>query len=170
MVYLPSGAKLTIVNVLYERGSKPGEWDLDYTYEGKNVEKLKEFLPKLIKTVFNPTTWQKKNTEIKDNTYSTMWYLFKDLDYYSYLKFDVTLKIESEGNHGKAKISIKKPCIVTEYPQETYWQKTFIYEIIRVGWHNLFYNKKIEGYMEWGWTKFSCFEEKLLSYFDKLKE
>lgn len=170
MAYLPSGSKLTIRNILYQRGSKVGEMNLDYTYEGKNVEKLKDFVPKLIQTVFNPTTWQKKNTEIKGNSYSTVWHLFKDLDYYSYLRFDVKLKIESRGNHGKAKITIEEPCIVTEYPQETYWQKTFIYEIFRVAWHNIFYNKKIGEHMEWAKTKISCFEEKLLSYFDRLKE
>ena len=170
MGYIPSGTRLTIRNELYKRGAKPGLVDLKYSYEGKKVKKLIDFIPKLVKTVFNPTTWQQELVETKEGGYSASWRVFKDLDYYTYLRFDLKLEIEFRGDEGKATIVIGEPCIVSEYPQETYWQKTFIYEIFRVLWHNLFYNKKVEEYMDWGRTQISCFEEKLFAYFDKLRE
>lgn len=170
MGYLPSGTKLTIVNYIYTRGTKPGERMVAHTYEGKNVMRLKEFVPKLVKTIFNPTTWQQKETEVKEGKYSSIWHVFKDLDYYSYLRFDLKIKISYKGNEGKASIELGDPVVVTEYPQETYWQRTFIYEIFRVLWHNLFYRKKLEGYMDWSRTKVSTFVERLQSYFEKLEK
>ncbi|HIE41061.1 MAG TPA: hypothetical protein EYP80_00185 [Candidatus Aenigmarchaeota archaeon] len=169
MGYVPAGSKLTIWNELYKRGAKPGLKDLTYVYEGKNVRKLIDFVPKLIQTIFSPTTWQQKVISVKENEYSAEWFMFKDLDYYSYLRIDVELKIRYKGDIGVAKIKLGEPVIVTEYPQETYWQKTFIYEILRVLWHNLFYNRKLQEYLEFGRMKVSCFEEKLLKYFEKLK-
>ena len=168
MGYIPSGAKLTIWNELYKRGAKPGLKNLEYFYEGKNPQKLKEFLPKLIKTVFAPTTWQQKEVSIKENEYSVKWYMFKDLDNYTYFRVDIDLKIKHKGNKGTAKISLGEPVVVTEYPQETYWQKSFFYEILRVAWNNMFYAKKVKEYLDWGRLKISCFEEKLLKYFEYL--
>ena len=169
MGYKPAGSKLTIWNELYKRGAKPGSKDLTYIYEGKNAEKLTEFIPKLIQTIFAPTTWQQKVIKVSENEYSAEWHMFKDMDFYSYLRIDVELKIKSKNNKGVAKIKLGEPVIVTEYPQETYWQKTFFYEVLRVLWHNLFYDKKLQYYLDWGRTKISCFEEKLFKYFEKLK-
>ncbi len=170
MGYIPSGAKLTIWNELYKRGAKPGLKNLIYSYEGKNPKKLISFIPKLVQTVFMPTTWQQKEIKVSDGEYEANWYIFKDLDNYTYFRVDVEIEIKYKGDKGSAKIKFGEPVIVTEYPQETYWQKTFFYEILRVGWHNLFYNQKIEEYLDWGRLKVSCFEEKLLKYFEKLKE
>lgn len=168
MGYIPSGSKLTIWNPLYKRGSKPGIKNLEYNYQGKNAEKLVKFVKKLIQSIFVPTTWQQKEINIKDGEQAYTWFIFKDLDYYTYFRVDVEMKISEK--EGKVKIKLSEPVIVTEYPQETYWQKTFIYEILRVIWHNLFYNKKVEEYLESYKLKISCFEEKLLKYFEKLRE
>jgi hypothetical protein len=168
MGYVPSGTKLTIINPLYQRGAKPGLKNLEFYYQGKNADKLIKFVPKLVQTIFTPTTWQQKEVNIKENEESYTWFIFKDLDYYTYFRVDVELKITKKEN--RVKIKLSDPVIVTEYPQETYWQKTFLYEILRVLWHNLFYNKKVEQYLDWGRLKISCFEEKLFKYFDKLRE
>jgi len=169
MVYIPSGAKLTIWNDLYKRGSKPGLKNLEYFYEGNNPNKLIEFVPKLVQTIFSPTTWQQKEVKVKEGQYEAVWYVFKDLDNYTYFRVDVEIEVKYKENKGEAKIKLSEPVIVTEYPQETYWQKTFFYEFLRIAWHNLFYNKKIEEYLDWARLKVSCFEEKLFKYFDKLK-
>jgi hypothetical protein len=170
MSYIPSGSKLTIKNELYKRDSKPGEIDLVYTYEGKNVKKLIQFVPKLIKTIFVPTTWQQKEVNVKKGTYSAKWHVFKDLDHYTYFRVDVDIDIKFNEDEGKAKIKLGEPIIISEYPQETYWQKTFLYEILRVSWYNFFYRKKLGNYLNWGRLKISCFEEKLFKYFDKLRK
>ncbi len=170
MGYIPTGAKLTIWNDLYKRGSKPGLKNLEYFYEGKNTKRLIEFIPKLVQTIFAPTTWQQKEVNVSEGGYRVYWYVFKDLDNFTYFRVDVEIKIEYKGNTGKAKIKLSEPVVVTEYPQETYWQKTFFYELLRVFWHNVFYNKKVDEYLNWAKLKVSCFEEKLLKYFDRLKE
>jgi len=168
MGYIPAGSKLTIWNPLYKRGAKPGIKNLEYIYQGKNASKLVEFVRKLIQTIFVPTTWQQKEISVKEGEEAYVWYIFKDLDYYSYFRVDVEIKISKK--EGKAKIKLSEPVVVTEYPQETYWQKTFFYEILRITWHNLFYNRKIEEYLEFCRLKISCFEEKLLKYFEKLRK
>ena len=167
MGYIPTGAKLTIWNDLYKRGSKPGVKTLEYSYKGKDVKKLVDFVPKLIQTIFMPTMWQQKEISVTEDTYEVYWYVFKDLDSFTYFRVDIEVKIDFKS--GKAKIKLSEPVIVTEYPQETYWQKTFFYELLRLIWHNLFYNKKVEEYMDWAKLKISCFEEKLIKYFDRLK-
>ncbi|OYT42925.1 MAG: hypothetical protein B6U88_02500, partial [Candidatus Aenigmarchaeota archaeon ex4484_56] len=113
----------------------------------------------------NKCLWNKE-ISLKDK-YECYWYIFKDLDNFTYFRVDIEIEV-SGSDTGKAKIKLTEPVIVTEYPQETYWQKSFVYEVLRVIWHNAFYRKKLEKYIEWGLLKVSCFEEKLMKYFDKL--
>ncbi|MCK4428965.1 MAG: hypothetical protein KAU95_01210, partial [Candidatus Aenigmarchaeota archaeon] len=116
MVYIPSGTKLTIWNELYKRGAKPGLKNLSYSYEGKNPKNLIKFVPKLVKTVFAPTTWQQKDISVKEGSYEVTWYIFKDLDNFSYLRVGMEVKVKYNGNKGSAKIDLEEPVIVTEYP------------------------------------------------------
>lgn len=169
MGYVPSGAKLTIWNEIYKRGSKAGIKDTSYSYEGKNPQKLIEFVPKLIQDIFAPTTWQQKDVTFKEGKYECVWFVFKDLDNFSYFKVDVELDIGYKDGVGKAKVKLGEPVIVTEYPQETIWQQSFFYEVFRVAWHNMFYGKKVEEYLDWARVTVADFEEKLFRYFDKLK-
>jgi len=169
MGYVPSGAKLIIWNELYKRGAKPGLKNLAYTYEGKNPEKIIQFLPKLVKLIFNPTTWQQKEINVSEGSYKSEWFLFRDLDSFTYFRVDVELSVKYKDGMGKAEIKLGEPVIITEYPQETMWQKSFFYEILRMFWHNTFYNKKLLAHLDWGRLQVSCFEEKLLHYFEQLK-
>jgi hypothetical protein len=173
MGYVPSGSKLVIWNELYKRGAKPGLKNLGYTYEGKNPDRLIQFLPRLVRLVFNPSTWQQKEVNVKqispsEGSYSSIWYLFKDLDTYTYFRVDVELSIKWKDGHGTAKIKLGEPVILTEYPQENAWQKSFFYEILRMFWHTYFYNKKLMAHMDWGRLQVSIFEEKLLHFFERL--
>lgn len=168
MGYVPSGSKLVMWNELYKRGAKPGLKNLTYTYEGKNPEKIIHFLPKLVRLVFNPTTWQQKEIKVAEGKYESAWYLFRDLDAYTYFRVDIELEVKYKDGKGSAKIKLGEPVIITEYPQETLWQKSFFYEIIRMFWHNYFYQKKLIAHLDWGRLQVSCFEEKLLHYFELL--
>ncbi|MGC9310796.1 MAG: hypothetical protein ACP5E4_03685 [Candidatus Aenigmatarchaeota archaeon] len=168
MGYVPAGSKLVFWNELYKRGAKPGLKNLAYTYEGKNPEKIIPFLPKLVKLIFAPTTWQQKEIRVSEGAYTSMWYLFRDLDPYTYFRVDIELSVKYKDGKGTAKIKMGEPVIITEYSQDTLWQKSFFYEIIRMAWHNVFYRKKLEAHMDWGRAQVSCFEEKLLNFFDEL--
>jgi hypothetical protein len=168
MGYYPAGNRLVIWNELYKRGGKAGLKNLEYSYEGKNPEKLIAFLPKLVKFIFGPTTWQQKEVKVTEGGYSATWYLFRDLDGFTYFRVDVDLKIKYKDGKGSAKIKLGEPVMITEYTVDSVWQKSFFYEIFRMFWHNTFYDKKLRAHMDWGRKQVSCFEEKLFAYFDEL--
>lgn len=169
MGYVPAGSKLIIWNELYKRGAKPGLKNLAYAYEGKNPDKIIPFLPKLVKLVFAPTTWQQKEIKVTPNSYKSVWYLFRDIDSFTYFRVDVELAVKHKDGFGTIAIKLGEPVMITEYNQDSMWQKSFFYEILRMMWHNAFYQKKLEGHMDWGRSQVSCFEEKLLAFFDQLK-
>jgi hypothetical protein len=170
MGYVPSGGKLVMWNELYKRGAKPGLKNLAYSYEGKNPERIIPFLPKLVRLVFNPTTWQQKEIKVGEGKYDSSWYLFKDLDTYTYFRVDIELSVKYKDGKGTAKVKLGEPVIITEYPQETPWQKSFFYEIIRMFWHTYFYQKRLVAHLDWGRLQVSIFEEKLLHFFERMKD
>jgi len=96
----------------------------------------------IIEMVFD---WETKGG---NNKFKIGWRVLKEFDIYTYLRLDVNMsgKIDENGN-GTISIAIK-PRFFTEYPQDTVFQQTIFYEILRRAWHVLFYEKKRFQYKE----------------------
>ncbi|HDD46308.1 MAG TPA: hypothetical protein ENG42_02445 [Candidatus Aenigmarchaeota archaeon] len=144
-------------------------------YIGPNPAKVYEVAYQLIKDVFNASdsdieeenyTWSKSGDKDK---FKVRWFLHKDLDVFTYLyiRFDVS----GEGSEKEGKVSIViKPVMRTEYPQDTLWQRSLFYEILRTFWHRVFYHKKREEYAEECRYLCSFYQQKLKEAFQKLRE
>lgn len=96
--------------------------------------------------------WSKGETE----KFNIRWEVNKDLDKFSYYFVDVRLVGEMSKNNGKAEIEVEG-VLRTEYPQDTFWQRSLLYEILRMFWHTTFYGSKREEYLRDGRRLMSIF-------------
>jgi hypothetical protein len=100
--------------------------------------------------------WSKGDPE----KFSARWEVNKDLDKFSYYWIDVILRGEMSKGHGKADITVEG-ALRTEYPQDTFWQKSLFYEFLRMTWHTFFYASKRDEYMREGRRMLSFFLDQL---------
>jgi hypothetical protein len=142
-------------------------------YYGPNPTKLYEKCYDLIKTVWNASdsdieeekfSWGKAEKE----KFSVRWYLHKDLDIYTYMYIRFEVSGEGDDKSGKATIRIK-PVIRTEYPQDTLWQRSLFYEMLRTFWHRSFYHKKREAYAEECRNLCTIYQRELVKIFKELR-
>jgi hypothetical protein len=87
--------------------------------------------------------WHKGETE----KFSMTWEVDKDLDRFSYLWIEVKLDGHVSKSKGEADVSIEG-AIRTEYPQDTIWEKSLFYEMLRMLWHSTFYHGKRAEYVK----------------------
>lgn len=77
---------------------------------------------------------------------------FKDYDRFSYMliwiDFNGTVRPSKEfGKEGELKVSLDA-VIRTDYPQDTVWERSLIYEMFRTFWHKIFYQEQRYVYRE----------------------
>lgn len=89
--------------------------------------------------------WSKGNPE----KFKIKWEMNKDLDKFSYYIVEVSLEGESSKSVGSVKIEIDG-ALRTEYPQDTFWQKSLFYEFMRMIWHSTFYSSKRDEFLREG--------------------
>ncbi len=142
---------------------------------GPNVTKLYKYCYELMKSVFNvadsdiqETMYQWGKGKDKDK-FSINWYLHKDLDPFSYIYIAFKLKGQGNGSTGSATISLKGH-LRSEYPQDTIWQRSLFYEMLRTFWHRMFYHRKREEYAEECRHSMVLFQKKIAEIFSRLKE
>ncbi|MBN2202789.1 MAG: hypothetical protein JW700_01190 [Candidatus Aenigmarchaeota archaeon] len=97
-------------------------------------------------------SWSKGKTE----KFKIKWELNKDLDKFSFYWVEVSLEGEASGSSGSAQISVEG-ALRTEYPQDTKWQKSLLYEFLRMLWHSSFYSSKRDEYLREGRYLLSSF-------------
>jgi hypothetical protein len=121
-------------------------------YVGPNPMKIYYKTYELLKAIFRAAdsdiqeekfSWGKGEKE----KFKVRWYLHKDVDIYTYFYVRVDISGYGDEKSGKAEIKVK-PLLRTEYPQDTIWQRSLLYEMLRVFWHRSFYYKKREEYAE----------------------
>ena len=98
----------------------------------------------------------------KGDKFKVRWWMHKDMDLFSYLfiRFDIA----GDGSPTAGSFSITISALLrTEYPQDTIWQRSLFYEVLRTFWHRMFYHKKREQYAE------EC-RHSVVVYADKIKE
>jgi len=148
--------------------------DVELKYVGPHVSKLYDFIHQTLKSVFNipPSAiqeekynWGKGETEKISVSIVT----HKDLDMFTYIYLKISFKADGNDKTGNAVITIK-PYLRTEYPQDTLWQRSLFYEMLRTIWHRIFYSKKRDEYLEECRHLVYMMQDRLREFFKQLRE
>lgn len=161
--------------VLYDNIFEEGERDIAMSYSGKHPEKLYYKLKEIFLDVFNVPrnkiqemhyNWEKKGDS---DSIDVRWRVVKDMDMYSFLRFDISFKVKSTAGEGTASIRLK-PRFITEYPQDTLIQQSIFYEMARRFWHNTFYQKQRLKWFHLGKELSARFDDAVKQYMDGLRQ
>jgi hypothetical protein len=148
--------------------------DLRVSYSGPHPERFYEKIKEFIRLVFNvPDAYIQEKSYSWDRgkeseKFEIEWEINKILDTYTYITVEVSLKGFSAAGEGKADIRIK-PRLITEYPQDTIWQQSIFYEMLRRFWDSRFYHHKRMEYLNMGKEMIVSFETTIKKYIDELK-
>ena len=143
-------------------------------YVGPNVIKLYYKSYELLKAIFQCSdadieeerfNWGKGEKE----KFKVRWFVHKDIDAYTYLYIRVDVSGSGDEKNGSAKIQLK-PVMRTEYPQDTIWQRSLFYEMMRMFWHRAFYHEKRERIGEECRTLVIQFQRQMNEFFKQLRE
>jgi hypothetical protein len=135
-------------------------------YTGPNAARLYEEIPHLLAAAFRTQTgevqekkisWTKGETE----KFTILWELNKDVDKFSYYYIELELAGSESKGYGSATISLKDGTLRTEYPQETQWERSLLYEVLRMVYHTLFYERKRDFWIRDGRRQLSVFVDEL---------
>ena len=130
-------------------------------YSGADPERFYTEIPRLLVSVWRISehqiherkiTWSKGDPE----TFKVSWEANKDLDKFSYYVLSVNLEGSFSKKYGTAIITIEG-ALRTEYPQDTIWERSLLYEFMRMTWHSVFYKSMRDGYFEEGRRLLSTF-------------
>jgi hypothetical protein len=165
-------AKLTMEDNCFVE--EPG--GVSIRFVGPNVKKLYKLMHESMKSVFNVTSSDIQETDYnwgktdKGEKFKVRWWIHKDLDVFSYLYVRMDISGEDDGKGG-GKVAIEtRGLLRTEYPQDTVWQRSLLYEIMRTFWHRVFYHKKREEYAEDCRHMTILFMEKMKEYCQALND
>jgi hypothetical protein len=130
-------------------------------FSGQNPERFYKEIYNLLQVSFRLSEdsiqekdfqWTKGETE----KFKISWEINKDLDKFSY--YFITVGLSGESSKGSGKVEVEVDGVLrTEYPQDTYWQKSLLYEILRMFWHTTFYTSKRDEYSREGRRLLSLF-------------
>ncbi len=164
--------KLKLMDDIYDADGKKTE--LTFHYSGPHPErfyaKCRELFERIFKTPAEyiqekDYSWEKLGSKEK---FSVNWRAVTHMDRYSYLIFNVSMKGFTENGQGSVTISFE-PELWTEYPQDSLWEQSLFYEMLRVIWHKLFYVKKRQEYQITARRMTEAFGEELKKFAEELK-
>ena len=163
--------KLVIEDNCFEE--EPGA--ISMRFIGMGVPKLYKKMYELIKSVFNVPESQIQETSHdwgrgKDKVkFSITWWLHKDLDVFSYLYIKFVLKGEGDEKTGNASVAVS-PLVRSEYPQDTIWQRSLFYEMLRTFWHRVSYHRQRFDYSEECRHMVVTYQHQMQEFFKQLRE
>ncbi|MBI2972022.1 MAG: hypothetical protein HYY37_06380 [Candidatus Aenigmarchaeota archaeon] len=144
------------------------------SYVGRNPDRFYRKVNELVRTTFNVPesyvqekdyTWEKiRETE----RFDVGWEVNKVLDTFSYITVEIDLRGFVTEGEGRATIIIK-PRLITEYPQDTIWQQSIFYEMLRRVWHKAFYHHRRMEYLNMGKELVVSFESSLKHFAEALR-
>jgi len=135
----------------------PGLPTITLNYTGPNPQRLYEKIKEVFFTVVkhDPNELQEKEfywDRGEVEKFRVTFDLVKDMDRFSFVEIILTLSGEAKpskefGKEGKATIEIEGR-LRTEYPQDTIWQRSFLYELFRVFYHRVIYEETRNKFKE----------------------
>jgi hypothetical protein len=144
-------------------------------YTGPSPDKFYSKINELIRTVFNVPdayvqekeyTWEKGE---EAERFEIKWEVNKLLDMFSYITMEISLNGFSAKGNGRVAMVIR-PRLITEYPQDTVWQNSIVYEMLRRVWHKFFYHQKRMEFLNMGKELVVTFEKGIKEYGESLKK
>ena len=136
-------------------------------FTGPDPDRFYKEIPNLMRAIFRAgehSIQEKRFKWIKGDPekFDIKWELDKDLDKFSYYFVEVSLRGHNSRGNGSADIVVDG-ALRTEYPQDTMWQKSILYEMLRVAWHNIYYHSKRDHQLTEGRRLMALFVDKLKS-------
>jgi hypothetical protein len=151
---------------------------LDFTYTGPNPQKAYQ---KLMDILITNIAVPRENIQEKDfrwdrggevENFSAALEVIKDYDAFSYMQMTIsvkgTLKPSKEfGKEGNVSITIEG-IVRTEYPQDTPWERSFIYEIFRRFYDVVLYKEQRKRFTDLCRDQMLTVQNELKSFFNLL--
>jgi len=147
-------------------------------YKGPNPQNLYKKVKELLVSVWRVDpgdvqerefTWDRSAAGEK---FKVRFEAIKDLDTFSF--YYITLSLSGEAKHsrefgreGSARIEID-PRLRTEYPQDTIWQRSLFYEMLRMLWHKMIYQGTRLRYLQECRELAEKFHEEIKSFLNLL--
>lgn len=130
---------------------------VSFTFSGPNPQKAYK---KLLKIIVDDINIPRQNIQEKymkwDRSGATEkfradWEVVKDFDKFSYMFLEIKMEghvkpSKEFGKEGDVTITMQG-IIRTEYPQDTLWERSFVYEALRSFYHKLFYADRVKQYV-----------------------
>lgn len=134
-------------------------------FKGLKPDKFYHMIPKIFMSVFKTEEHHLQEKKIswthgETEKFKVVWECMKELDSFSFMLFNIELSSSQSKGSGEASVLIEG-WLRTEYPQDTVWEKSIVYEMLRVFWHNSFYITQRNKYMEEGRRQMAAFVEEV---------
>ncbi|MEM5801926.1 MAG: hypothetical protein QXQ18_00875 [Candidatus Aenigmatarchaeota archaeon] len=156
----------------------PGAATISLKYTGPNPQNLYEQIKKFIVAVFaipekdileREFFWDRSKP---DEVFRVTFEFVKDLDAFSFMEIIISLSGVAKpsrhfGKEGSAEIRIEGR-LRTEYPQDTLWQRSLLYEMFRVFYHKIIYEEKRKKYKEECWNLINKLQNEIKSFLNIL--
>jgi hypothetical protein len=148
--------------------------EIRISFTGKNPDKFYKKLHELFRLVFNVPEgyiqekdykWEKSRGVER---FDVSWEITRIFDVFSYLAIEVDMRGFSTEGEGRVNIAIK-PRLITEYPQDTIWQQSIFYEMMRRMWHRLFYHGRRMQFLDYSKEMVMNFERQVKDFTEELK-
>jgi hypothetical protein len=131
---------------------------IEFSYSGPNPDKA---YPKLIDILNKNLGVPRENIQEKDfkwdrtkpeEKFSASFEIVKDYDKFSYMYLEVSMSgslrpSKDFGKEGNIRFVIEG-MIRTEYPQDTLWERSFVYEMFRTFYHRMFYDEQRQRWIQ----------------------
>ena len=147
---------------------------LEMNYVGPNPQKIYDKAYDLIKIIFKVA-----DSDIQEDQYNwgkgkiekfkVRWWVHKDIDRFTYIYIRIRLSGEGDDKSGNVKLDMK-PILRTEYPQDTIWQKSLFYEMLRTFWHRVFYHRQRYEFSEECRHLAVLYQHQMQEFFKQLRE
>jgi len=128
--------------------------DVTIKFAGVDPLKFAHKVPNILCAVFRVHRGQIQEKKVSitkgdPEKFKFVWEMDKDLDKFTYYYLELEVSGSMSKGVGHAEVVIK-PALRTEYPQDTVWEKSLLYEFVRMAWHTFFYNSKREEWIRDG--------------------
>jgi len=140
----------------------------------KPVRFYKE-IPDILAAAFRVDVGQIQEKYIKwdkgdPQKFRILWEMDKDLDQFSYYMIELELAGSESKGQGSISVSLKDGILRTEYPQDTVWERSLLYEVLRLVWHRMFYSQKREEWIRDGRRMLAVFIDELKKVMHEYEE
>ena len=136
----------------------PGKKFMTLEYSGPNPQaayyQAKKLLAQITRVPENEIierdfTWRREGEE---ENFSVTFDVIKDMDRFSFIQISISMKGKIKpskefGKEGNLSINIEG-VLRTEYPQDTLWQRSLIYEMFRTFYHKFIYEDTRKKYKQ----------------------